>query len=90
MLLARITEGMPWVAAWVPHRPRYVKAEPKWPLGGSKPIISPDPGKSVVRGLIAYERNVVLFQNQRFPTRQSMSFLKGEIFLFFSHQNAQT
>lgn len=44
---------------------------------------SSDPGKFVVRDLTLYERNVVSFQNQRFPTRQSMSFLKGESFLFF-------
>lgn len=50
----------------------------------------PNPGKFVVRDLIPYERNVVSFQNQRFPTRQSMSFLKGERFLFFSHKHAQT
>lgn len=45
----------------------------------------PDSGKIVVKALIVCVRNI-LFQNQRFPTRESMSFLKGEIFffLFFS------
>lgn len=50
----------------------------------------PVPRGFVVKDLTVYKRNVVLFQNQNFATSESMSRLKGEGFLWFSHNHAQT
>lgn len=83
------SHGVPAVNRGAEHSGPQTKPAPPTSAHGTTGCF-PNPGKFVVRDLTLYERNVVSFQNQRFPTRQSMSFLKGKSFLFFSHKHAQT